>query len=30
MRDALDEFTPGFIIEREQPAEQQVRKDFPQ
>ena len=30
MRDSLDEFTPGFTIEREQPAEQQIREDFPQ
>ncbi|WP_038213375.1 antitoxin [Xenophilus azovorans] len=29
MRDALDEFEPGFELEREQP-EQQRREDWPQ
>jgi antitoxin VapB len=27
---ALDEFEPGFVMEREQPAGQQVREDWPQ
>ena len=27
---ALDEFEPGFVMEREQPAGQQTREDWPQ
>lgn len=29
MQQALDEFEPGFVMEREQPVEQQVREDWP-
>jgi antitoxin VapB len=29
MLQALDEFEPGFVMEREQPARQQIREDWP-
>ncbi|MFT4099721.1 MAG: type II toxin-antitoxin system VapB family antitoxin [Burkholderiaceae bacterium] len=29
MRDALDEFAPDFTIERDQPAAQQIRENWP-
>lgn len=29
MQEALDDFEPGFTLEREQPREQQAREDWP-
>lgn len=29
MRDALDDFEPGFTLDREQPDKQQTREDWP-